>query len=69
MYDLQGSCRMPKVLNILEFYDLIRVPLNILEFYDFIRVPLNILEFVVCAECSRMFLKFCNPVIQKILQN
>ena len=34
----QGSYREPKVLNVLEFYDFIRVPLNVLEFV------LNVLE-------------------------
>ena len=28
----QGSYREPKVFNVLEFYDFIRVPLNVLEF-------------------------------------
>ena len=38
------SYREPKVLNVLEFYDLIQVPLNVLEFV------LNVLK------CSRNFL-------------
>ena len=37
----QGSYRKPKVLNVLEFYDLIRVPLNVLECDVFV---LNVLE-------------------------
>ena len=39
-YHVPGSYRQPKVLNVLEFYDLIRVPLNVLEFV------LNVLEIL-----------------------
>ena len=44
----QSSYREPKVLNVLEFYDFIRVPLNVLEFVlNVLEFVLNVLEFVL----------------------
>ena len=60
-FALQGSYRKPKVLNVLEFYDFIRVPLNDLEFV------LNVLEvFESCYKKNIIF--FCKSMSLKRLK-